>query len=149
MPGKTAGGHPGWELHACFQGGVVFAGKKPPEATWGGSTILVSRGCHFCREKTAGGRLGQEPHTCLGLACLACLALALPGLPVPNLTVYVQNLIGHNLTHMARHNFIPPRFGTEFRCGSFWFSINQPLLGPPGPGPGPMAPWAPIGAHIY
>ena len=36
---------------------------------------------------------------------------------------------------MARQNFVPPRFGTEFRRGSFWFSPNPSIFRVPGPGP--------------
>ena len=52
---------------------------------------------------------------------------------------YVKNSIGHNLTHMARQNFLPPRFGTEFRCGPFWFPSNHLIFRAPGPGPRPSA----------
>ena len=40
-PENTAGGRPGREHHTCLPGIVVFAGKKPPEAAWGWSLLIV------------------------------------------------------------------------------------------------------------
>ena len=70
------------------------------------------------------------------------------------LPIYVKNLNGHNSPHMAPQNFVPPRFGTEFRCGSFWFSPNPFIFRAPAraraPTWGPKSIiWVPIGAPIH
>ena len=37
-------------IDTCLPEVVVFAGKKTPEATWGGSTILVTKLLRSCDE---------------------------------------------------------------------------------------------------
>ena len=63
--------------------------------------------------------------------------------------VFTQDLIGHNLTHMAPQNFSGPGFYTEFRPCSFMFSINQPNFWAPGPGARPQGPGPGPRARIW
>ena len=43
-----------------------------------------------------------------------------------------QNLIGHNLTHMAPQKMASTPKDAEFRRGSFWFPPNHPIFRAPG-----------------
>ena len=52
----------------------------------------------------------------------------------PRLAIYVKNLNGHNLTHMARQKMPSTPKDAEFRRGSFWFPPNHLIFRAPGRG---------------
>ena len=103
----------------------------PYEACWQGKTNSAEprQSKPGSRAKSAGPKVGLRPTRWLGQQVWCSKSERISNM-------FTQNLIGHNLTHMAPQKMHSMPKDAEFRCGSFWFPPNHLIFRPRAQGPG-------------